>query len=254
MTESLSLCFSRSFLIAILVSPALAPNSLAQVVVAPTTFASTEGDSGSNFYPLGGAFGLSQTTQWIISSSELGLTAGDTINGLAFRTDASVTGASPVANLTYSSYQITLGTAATTPATISDTFADNFASSTVVRTGSLTLLANSQPGGTTPNSFGSVISIAPFTYTGGDLVIEVRSSASGSGESLLIDNDNAGTGYGSTYAAKVAFNNAATTASLSGGVPITQFSVTPVPEPATYGILSGLGLGAFALIRRFKRA
>ncbi len=240
---------------AVLLSPAFVSSGLSQVVVAPTAFTSTEGNTGSTLFPYGGQFGAT-TAQWIISSSQLGLTAGDVLNAISFRADGSASGALPPADINYASYQITIGAAATTPATMSDTFAANFASSSVVRSGPLTISANSQPGGSVPNAFGSSLNFnTPFTYAGGDLVIEIRASSSSPSSSVLIDGDqNAASGYGTDYRGKFNFSSSATTSSFDVNVPITQISFTPVPEPATYGLLSGLGLAAFALVRRVKRA
>jgi hypothetical protein len=154
-----------------------------------------------------------------------------------------------------------LGVAATTAETMSATFANNFASSTLVRSGPLTIPANSFTLGSSPNAFGPVISFNQngnaYTYTGGDLVIEIRTPGTSS-TTPAVDADATpakgfGTAAGSTYNSVFAADSTATSGSQFVA-PIIQLSVTPVPEPTTWGMAAGISLGAFAMARRFRQS
>jgi len=220
-------------------------------VVAPI---SAEGSGVSSLGPFGpSAFG-GLTEQVLFESSVLGLTAGDVITGIAFRADSSLgAGGAPPSDLTFATFQITVGQAAVTAETMTGTFANNFASSTVVRPAtSLTLTAHSFPTGSSPNTFGPVISFTtPFTYTGGDLVFEFRNP--GSSSSLAVDaSAGAGEGYGTTHRTFAALSPGASSGNDSSQSPIIQIQFTPVPEPATWTLLSGLTLCAFGIVRKMR--
>jgi hypothetical protein len=240
---------------ATLALPLSLPAVLGQVVVAPAPFSSAEGGTSSNFTPLSGSFG--GTTQILIEQSALGLTSGDTITGIAFRLDGGGSGTAPASALSYPDYTISIGQAATTAETMSATFANNLPSPTVVRSGPLTIPANSFTLGSTPNSFGPVLTFnTPFQYTGGDLVFEIRTSGTSS-TAPFVDADSTpasgfGTAPGSTYNAVFQAGGTATSGS-QWVAPILQLSVTPVPEPATWALVTGFSLGAFGIVRRIRK-
>jgi hypothetical protein len=222
--------------------------AFSQVVVAPSSV-SGEGNQFSSFYPFGSSsFGA--TTQVILSASELNLNVGDSITGIAFRLNGGGTGTAPTSDASFTSFDVTLGQAANTPAGMDTTFANNFAPSTQVqvRSGPLTLSQNSFTQGATPNNFGPVISFTPYVYQGGALVLQINSS----GSSTAIPGVDSNQGDNSTYNTQFGFSPSSTTGSQFA-TPIIQFSVTPVPEPATAALFGGLSLGAFAIIRRCRK-
>jgi hypothetical protein len=223
-----------------------------QVVVAPTAFASTEGGTSSTFTPLGGAFGL--TEQILIEQSALGLTAGDTITGIAFRPDGGGSGTTPASPISYTDYSISIGQAGRTAETMSATFSDNLPSPTLVRSGGLTIPANSFTLGSTPNSFGPVLTFTtPFQYTGGDLVFEFRTVSGTSSTTPNMDTDaTPAKGFGTTYNSVFAADGTATSGSQFVA-PIVGLQVTPVPEPTTWALVTGLSLGAFGFVRRIRK-
>ncbi len=229
-------------------------SSFGQVVI-PSPFANTDGGTfASPFrYPW-----VDSTFQEIVSAGELGtLTAGQQITGLAFRMDHGVAVPSPAAPAPFTDFTITLGQAALAPGPMSFTFANNFASSQVVRSGAFSIPTTGYPIGSNPNNFGPVITFdTPFTYTGGDLVIEIRSSGSATFMPEVDSDSNQNTvgfaGYQNGYAAMASTSSTATVADIRANAPIVQLTV--VPEPATSALAAGLSLGAFALVRRQKRS
>src|SRR5687768_9752586 len=149
-------------------------------VVAPGNFAASEGDAGGDgFLVFGNVDGFGATTQVLIEQSALNLSVGSQITGLSFRLNGGGSGPRPPSTASFANFDIQVGQAATTAETMSQTFAANFASFTLVRSGSLNLPASSFSQGATPNSFGPEITFTtPFTYAGGDLVFQFRSSGS----------------------------------------------------------------------------
>lgn len=224
-----------------------APIPAAHALTVPTSFASTEGNGGVSL-PLDAT---AATVQFIYPTSVLsGLAPGDQITGIAFRLGAGAT--SPNTDLTFSNYQIQLSQSNNAPGSLSTTFANNISSDVVtVRSGSLTLTANSFPSGATPNAFGSAINFTtPYTYTGGALLITLRHTGNSSGLSPIIDAD--GTFGGQSLNASGSFS--ATTGNPAFATPIAQFTVQPVPF--AFSPLPGLlltGVGKLALRVRNQR-
>lgn len=239
---------------AVVCSVAVLPLSLSVFaqVVAPGAFTSTEGNTfatqSGHSYPF-----EASTLQLVVDSSQLtGLTVGSQITGISFRQNGGGS-ISPTADSTFTQFDISMGAAATSAEFMSSTFANNFSGSpTSVRSGALTIPANSVSGGATPNSFGPEISFStPFTYAGGNLTIQIRSSG---GSNFIQEPDadsNPSSGYTHTYTAVYNIDPNATSGAYVN-FPIVQLTV--VPEPSTWALVTGLSLGAFAFIRRSKKS
>src|SRR4030095_13042708 len=112
------------------VAIALTPFALSQVLVVPSSFSSAEADHHSDLpFSTGASVG-----QYLFESSQFGFQVGDSLTGVAFRLDANPSQPTgPAANRNFTDYEIRLGPAATTAETMSDTFANNFSSSQLVR-------------------------------------------------------------------------------------------------------------------------
>lgn len=125
--------------------------------------------------------------QLLIAEAAVGLLPGDEITGMAWRKDVQPPFGNvwPSPDATWSQYDVTIAQAATSVATMSDTFATNMLNPVLVRSGSLTIPAGSfsnTSSGPEANTFYQAISFTtPYTYQGGDLVIDiVRSVGNGS--------------------------------------------------------------------------
>lgn len=125
--------------------------------------------------------GTAQVVQTIIAAGELQeIPVGSQITGITLRsTDA---GAWPESGLGFTQYQIDVSTAQARPGTLSALYANNEGADKVrVRSGPLSVLKQSFPGGAPVNAFGATIHFErAFVYQGGDLCITVRHSGSGS--------------------------------------------------------------------------
>ena len=116
-----------------------------------------------------------RTYQLLIHESLLTDLLNKEIHAIAWRLPSSATANWPAADITFSDYDIYLGTSVP-PADRSLTFADNrVGPQTLVRSGPLTVTAGDYTFGNTPNNFGSEILFNIFyLYTGGHLLIEIR--------------------------------------------------------------------------------
>src|SRR5207244_2328344 len=131
-------CYSRLTILITFVWSGTPAN--AQVVlVTPPAFATTSANNG-NF----GYFDtVARTAQIILKNSQLpGLQGGQAITGMAFRLDE-VFGTPVSTPMTWSNYQITLGTAIRSPGSLSFVYAENMTDTTLVFSGPLTIAANS---------------------------------------------------------------------------------------------------------------
>ncbi len=220
--------------------------------VVPTAAVGVDGNSGTNT-PIRS---VARTLQVILSASELGgISVGDTLEGIAFRLDKSEISQPPF-DLNFASYDIFLGQAALTPTTMSSTFADNYLGGTRVqmRSGGLTMPQASLPFGGNPNSFGSQIAFnlsgGKYTYTGGDLVLEVRHTGNAATDFQLdatLNNAVAAARVGNTSTATIE------DATLGPRVPVMRLQFTSMaPEPGSLALL-GLGAGMGLLVRRRTR-
>ena len=120
-----------------------------------------------------------QTVQVLIPEAEVGrLSVGDQITGMAMRLTSSAEAAYPVAAGGFDQFVVKLGRGPQSEV-LSNTFASNFVGEAVtVHTGPRFFDKESFSSGSAPNAFGPKIpfNAAAFTYEGGPLVIEIRSS------------------------------------------------------------------------------
>lgn len=217
--------------------------------VVPTAAAGVDGNAGTNS-PIRS---VARTIQVILGASELGaVPVGSTLEGLAFRLNSTEVSQPPF-DITFSNYDIFLGQAAFTPTTMSSTFADNYVGGTRVqmRNGALTMALGSLPAGGNPNNFGPIIAFnlsgGKYTYTGGDLVLELRHTGNAATDFQLdatLNNSSATARVGNSYAATIE------DATLGPRVPVMRLQYTAsAPEPGTLGLL-GAGIAFLAVRRR----
>jgi len=145
-------------------------------VVVPNVNVDTPGTAAS-----GGLFTKdAYTSQTILHASQLShIPVGSQITGLTFRGKAGIS--APTQNLAFSNYRVWMSTAATTPLTISPTFADNDGPDVMeVRSGPFSLLKNSLSGNSAATSYGPTLHFQrAFIYQGGGLCITVRHPGNG---------------------------------------------------------------------------
>lgn len=226
----------------------------AQVVV-PNANLTTEGTAGLNTL----IRSAPRTLQMVISASELsGVSVGGTITGLAFRLDNSFLQASqPTFPITFIDYDIYVGAAGVTPSGASTTLLSNYvspASKTKVRGGALTLGTGFFPKNAIaplPNSFSADIgfNLGAYTYTGGNLIIEITHSGNAATDFSLDATPNSATAR--ALGAAVYNASSADSAFVSELVPVVRLSTLgAAPEP---GVLGLLALGGIALLVRRRR-
>jgi|ERR1043166_2837443 hypothetical protein len=209
-------------------------------IVAPNNRANVEGNSGAPF-----GSGGPLRSQQVYGASQFSSIAqgGGWIDAILFRVDA---GSYLGAAATATNIQINLSTTTKAPDGLSPTFAQNVGADDKVVFGptGLTLIGGGSIGGG-PQPFGELkISFnTPFYYdpTAGNLLMDVRNFAGGRSFGLF---DGELT-IGDSVSRVVGFVDAPSIfASDSFGF-VTQFEVTPVPEPSSWGLLA-LCLGGLA--------
>lgn len=231
-----------------------------QYVVAPNAYATTPA-SQHGISTFLGSSSSPQTGQMLLNANQLtGVGVGSLITGLTFRlyTKTSASSPFPSKSATWANYDISIGqSVAPLDASADGTFADNFIGTpTLVRSGSLTLSAGSFTANgvaTAANPWGYEIKFqTPYTYTGGNLGIQISQSGSSISTSGLLEaamTSDAGYTAGD-YSFYYASGYQTTTGGSRDILPVTRLSVTPVPEPSS---LAFFGLGAIALIRRRRQ-
>jgi len=159
---------------ALLTGLSLAVVAEAGTTAVPNQYATTSsGTSGLNTFIRD--LGNPRTGQLLIAANELtGIPPGFFITGLTFRMFSGGTSFPPAGGATWADYTINLGPGGPLPG--STTFANNFAGPvTNVRSGPLTIPADSFPVGGSPNPFGVDITFnTAYQYNGGNLCIEIR--------------------------------------------------------------------------------
>jgi hypothetical protein len=207
----------------------------ADLVIVPSSATTQEGSQA-------GTFGINAglTSQELYMPADMpGLNVGDQITGIHLRLNSG-TSSYPTTAVTWSRFDIAAGIG---QSSLSPTFANNFvATPTTVRTGSLAMDTGFFPGTGAPRDWSALISFdSPYTYTGGNLLLEVRTISPS--QQLLIDTMGVGQTTGqSIFALADANATTASTGVFSLNWPI-GFEVTAVPEPRAY-----LMLGVVALI------
>ena len=210
-------------------------------IVAPNGLTGTEGN-----IDLGAPFSVAGTMRYqqVYTASQFGAigTGGGMITGIAFRPDG-VYG--KAFTHTIANIRIDLATTTAGPGGLSLTFANNVgADDTTVFNGSLTLSSTFTGPAGGPKNFDILIPLTtPFYYNpaAGNLLLDIRNFSSGNSGGNLIPQLDA-TSANPTLVGRVeAYDASATSAPYSfyedtWGL-VTQFTATPVPEPATWGLL-----------------
>lgn len=245
----------RALLSALMSMPLVATYGNAQVqTVVPAPLASTEGNSASSSLFQAGAASLQvYYTEAFLNAA--GITPGVMIDGVAYRRNTGGT-TGPAGDTTIANYNIFMSQSNPDTSTFSTTFANNVVGAqTQVHSGSITFLANSFPGGATPNAFGPTIDFTtPYAYAGGSLLIEIRRSArTGDTTSFNTDVDNtAPTQAGARWLFNTS-SDSATTGTIVVGGQIFQLRYTPIPEPSSLALLTVVAAAGY-LAKRRRRA
>jgi hypothetical protein len=225
---------------------ALPGRARADVIVLPNANTNVSGPT-RQFFPLGGG---GRTFQWVYSSSQLTPVVGDQITSIGFRLPAGM--ATVTTPITFTAWNLQVGTSLNPPGSLSATFAANQASDTVtVRSGPLVIPPNSLIGGAGPNPFFDLNFTTPFVYHGGDLLFTLR--LTGNTNETPVDANFLPNPVTDTVGA---FSFTATTG--IGQVfnsPITQLNfgaATGIPEPSSLALFA-FGGAALAGWRRWRK-
>ena len=183
--------------LAIAASSAVAQDS----IVVPNAF---ENEAGTGAF-LGPLASSARTNQLIIHSSQLTDIVGEEITGLSWRRSRTVTDGWPSETVTYSDYDILLSDGVDPADRQLDFGANVVGRQTLVRQGELVISQFAFPGGASPNEFGvDILFDTPWTYDGGNLVIEIDHSGF-SGASTSVDaipaSSGGPVGYGTEFSA-----------------------------------------------------
>jgi len=203
-----------------------------QHLVLPAAFANAEGQINSSV-PIGAGAGTVQTMYSVEEMASVPI--GSLITGFQTRQDNNF-GFSPWPRVDFAiaDYRVYLGTSARTPGSFSDTFAANIVDKQQVKSGPLPLTMRVYPGafpigGPLPEGWGPVIAFdQAYTYQGGPLVVEWRTSGSGSNGGTSGDavfNSTAAAGGGNATSPEA-------TASNGGGAAVIRLTYVTSVCPA----------------------
>lgn len=222
------------------------------VVVVPGFDAAAEG-SGNNSYPFNSGFPSQRYQQVYGNSAFSSLTGPVLITQIAFRPDGNF--GSAFSNVTLPNVQIDLSTTNAVVDNLSTTFANNVgANDAVVFSGPLTLSsADTGPAGG-PMAFDIVINLlTAFFYdpSAGNLLMDVRNFSGGSGVSQLDAEASGSDAMSRVYTESQGVNAASVNPGENDTVGlVTQFTVTPVPEPGMSALVGMALVGAMGAVRR----
>jgi hypothetical protein len=242
---------SRCYIVALVVLAAVG-TARADTIVLPTSAA------GGSFESVGGGplGDFAVTAQVAFVAGTKLIPSGSRITGIGFRLDESAA-TGPASDMTFSQWDLQISRSLRPPASLSATFADNIAADVVlVRSGPLTVTADSLIGGGFPNPFMIIPFTVPYTYTGGNLLLTLRKSEHTGDEGLLFDAVNEGGFFFFQWGSVVQSSASATSGFVNAiNVPVTQLVFerpeADAPLPGTLSLL-GLSLAGFGWSRRGK--
>jgi hypothetical protein len=209
--------------------------------VVPEAFTNTPG-TGSFIGPMANG---QRTNQYLIHESLLTGLIGKQLTAVSWRLGAGSSSDFPAQDISFANYDIYLS-GSVDPSQRSSVFAENIVGDqTQVRSGSLDVPAGSFTSGGSPNDFSFVINFTNYTYTGGNLLLEIRHTGSGSTSRALDALNTSTPGYGELFSTLWASNYNAVDNGLQGNFTIPQF--TAIPTPGAVGLL---GLAGLAAVRR----
>lgn len=180
---------------------------------------------------------FARTYQLLVDDTQLSSVIGHQITGVTWRLRSTVATSWPATDAVYDDFDIYLS-GSVEPSARSLTLADNIVGAqTQVRNGPMTIPANSfTSDGTLPSPFGAIINFdTPFTYTGGNLLLEMRQSAHSATDRSVDAIGTSAPGYGTAVSAAWGSGNTAVTG-LAGNAIVTQF-ITVVPEPTSLAVM-----------------
>jgi len=209
-----------------------------QTDVMPNGFAKAAGDT--NFTgPM--TFG-ERTNQMILHESQLTELVGRQLTGISFRLPSNANSPWPAQDVTYNFYNIFLSDSVN-PEDRSFTFAENIVGEqTQVRSGVLAVPTGSYPDGSSPNQFGPVIEFTtPWTYTGGNLLVEIRHPGNGVSSRAVDAVNTTNPDYGTLFSALWQADANGTDGAFPARFSIMQFTSIPGDDDVT-GDLNGDGV------------
>lgn len=183
-----------------------------------------------------------RTYQLLIHENQLTDLVGLELTGLTWRLGPNISTPWPVSDATYGDYDIFLS-GSVDPADRSLIFAENVVGpQTQVRSGSLTIDAESFTVGQNPNDFGLAIGFSNYLYTGGNLLVEIRHSGSDSSSRSVeaVPASSGGpVGYGTDFSAAWS-TGADAMDGLQGNFSVTRFTAIPTPGALSLALVAGL--------------